>query len=107
MAAAAHVPEWVTKEILPQLEGPPRAVHPLTPRKVLVLGLKHAIVAEKPMLRGLKMYRIDYPTGFLVNGADCPHCGHRVVEPIGKVATLASPAPVAPPAEATKRKGKR
>ena len=33
------------------------------------------MVAEKGRFSSVKVYRVDYPRGLLLNESDCPHCG--------------------------------
>lgn len=102
MEETAAAPEWVAKDVLPKVQGHVRSVHMLTSKAALVFAQDHALVAEKGSMGGLKLFRVDYPSGFLVNGAQCPHCHQTILEPIGKVARLAQEAPLAP--EETKPK---
>jgi hypothetical protein len=89
MEDPAAAPEWVAKDVLPKVQGHVRSVHMLSSKSALVFAQDHALVAEKGTIGGLKLYRVDYPPGFLVNGAQCPHCHQTILEPIGKVARLA------------------
>ena len=79
-------PSWVVEEVLPAVEGPVRSVQMLTDRSAIVFASHGALVAEKGKLGGVRIYRADYPAGFLVSGAKCPHCGQGIQEPIGKTA---------------------
>jgi len=93
-------PDWVTKDVLPHVQGTVRSVNMVTDRSVLVFTQDHALLGEKKTMGGVKLYRVDYPQGLVVNGAKCPHCGTAILEPIGKVARLASETPPAPVAVA-------
>jgi hypothetical protein len=105
MKDAPDAPEWVAKEVLPQVQGTIRSVHMIHPRSALVFTSDHAVVAEKGALSGVKVTRVDYPAGLFVNGAPCPHCGKPVLEAIGKVARLApAEAPKAAPRAPKKRR---
>jgi len=109
MEESALAPEWVTKLVLPKVEGHVRSVHMLSSKSAIVFAQDHALVAEKGGLGGLKLYRVDYPQGFLVNGAQCPHCRQTILEPIGKVARLANEAkePSPPTPTTPRKKGKK
>lgn len=83
-------PEWITNDVLPNMEGHVRSVQMLHEKAAIVLGDDHALVAEKGTFSGVKLFRVDYPPGFLLNGSHCPHCDQAIKEPVGKVARLAS-----------------
>lgn len=92
MESSETAPDWVMREVLPNVEGPVRSVHMVTDRTVIVFSQTHALFGEKPKFGAAKLFRVDYPSGLFVNGANCPHCGEQILEPIGKVARLASEA---------------
>lgn len=100
MAEPETAPDWVTKDVLPHVQGTVRSVHMITDKSAIVFTPDHALVAEKKALSGVKMFRVDYPQGLIVNGANCPHCHRQILEPIGKVARLASETPAAEPSPA-------
>ncbi len=88
-------PQWVAQQVLPNVDGHVRSVHVITNKSVLVFGVDHALYAERGGIGGVKLFRIDYPPGLLINTAKCPHCGEAIVEPIGKIARVAEETPPA------------
>ena len=95
MAEEAHVeaPKWIYDEVVPAVGSRVRSLHLLKQtgarKSVLLFAEGAALVAEKGLLSGVKVYRVDYPRGLLLNESNCPHCGKMIQEPVGKVAHLA------------------
>lgn len=108
---AAEAPKWIYEEVIPAIGSRVRSLHLLKQtggrRSVLLFSEEAAMVAEKGRLGGVKVYRVDYPKGLLLNESNCPHCHKMIQEPVGKVAHLVkggkkapAPEPEAPAAEA-------
>lgn len=89
MEPVPAAPEWVTKRVLPQVGGHVRSVQMVNARTAVVLAHDQATVAQKGLMSGVKVYRVAYPVGFLVNESRCPHCHEILLEPVAKVAKLA------------------
>ena len=89
MEPTPSAPDWVTKHVLPQVGGHVRSVQMVNPHTVVVLAQGEAMVAQKGTIGGVKVYRVPYPNGFLVNESRCPHCHEILLEPVAKVAKLA------------------
>ncbi|HEX9816656.1 MAG TPA: hypothetical protein VGB18_06730 [Candidatus Thermoplasmatota archaeon] len=104
---AAEAPKWIYEEVIPAIGSRVRSLHLLKQkggrRSVLLFSEEAAMVAEKGRMGGVKVYRVDYPKGLLLNESNCPHCGKMIQEPVGKVAHLAkgkkAPAAETPAAE--------
>src|SRR5687767_15615185 len=109
MTEPEAAPDWVTKDVLPHVQGTVRSVNMVTDKSVLVFTQDHALVGEKKAIGGVKLFRVDYPQGLVVNGARCPHCNTPILEPIGKVARLAveTPAAVEPEAPVGETRAKK
>lgn len=93
-APSPEAPKWIYEEVIPAIGSRVRSLHLLKQtggrRSVLLFSEEAAMVAEKGRLGGVKVYRVDYPKGLLLNESNCPHCGKMIQEPVGKVAHLAS-----------------
>jgi predicted flap endonuclease-1-like 5' DNA nuclease len=95
-------PKWIYDEVIPAVGTRVRSLHLLKQKggrkSVLLFAEEAALVAEKGLLSGVKVYRVDYPRGLLLNESECPHCHKQIQEPVGKVARLvgAKPAKDAP-----------
>lgn len=81
--------KWVEQSVIPQVAERVRAVHMLADSKALVFAESHAVFAERGKFGGVKLFRVEFPPGFLLNGSHCPHCGEQLLEPVGKIARLA------------------
>src|SRR5687767_12111985 len=92
-SAPAEAPKWIYEEVIPAIGTRVRSLHLLKQkggrRSVLLFSEEAAMVAEKGRFGGVKVYRVDYPKGLLLNESDCPHCGKMIQEPVGKIAHLA------------------
>lgn len=92
--ATAEAPKWIYEEVIPAIGSRVRSLHLLKQtggrRSVLLFSEEAAMVAEKGRFGGVKVYRVDYPKGLLLNESNCPHCGKMIQEPVGKVARLAN-----------------
>jgi hypothetical protein len=90
--ASAEAPKWIYDEVIPALGSRVRSLHLLKQkggrRSVLLFSEEAALVAEKTRLGGVKVYRVDYPRGLLLNESKCPHCHKRIQEPVGKIAHI-------------------
>lgn len=90
-APSESAPKWVFDEVIPALGESVRSVHLLKTKgmrkSVLLFAESGAMVAEKGM-GGVKMYRVEFPRGLMLNESNCPHCGKAIREPVGKVARL-------------------
>lgn len=91
--AAPEAPRWVYDEVIPAVGSRVRSLHLLKQnggrRSVLLFSEEAALVAEKGRMGSVKVYRVDYPRGLLLNESNCPHCGKTIREPVGKIARLA------------------
>lgn len=109
-----EAPKWIYDEVVPAVGSRVRSLHLLKQngarKSVLLFAEEAALVAEKGPLSGVKVYRVDYPRGILLNESNCPHCGKMIREPVGKIAHLAKngktkkaapKGPAASPAEST------
>src|SRR5688572_33450365 len=85
-------PKWIYDEVIPAVGTRVRSLHLLKQKggrkSVLLFAEEAALVAEKGILSGVKVYRVDYPRGLLLNESNCPHCHKQIQEPVGKVARL-------------------
>ncbi len=101
---AAEAPKWIYEEVIPAIGSRVRSLHLLKQtggrRSVLLFSEEAAMVAEKGRLGGVKVYRVDYPKGLLLNESNCPHCHKMIQEPVGKVAHLVKGGKKAPAPEA-------
>lgn len=92
-SASADAPKWVYDEVIPAVGSRVRSLHLLKQngmkKSVLLFTEEAALVAEKGPLGGVKVYRVEYPRGLLLNQSSCPHCGKIIQEPVAKVARLA------------------
>lgn len=112
-STSTEAPKWIYEEVIPAIGSRVRSLHLLKQkggrRSVLLFSEEAAMVAEKGRLGGVKVYRVDYPKGLLLNESNCPHCGKMIQEPVGKVAHLASgkkaPAAEEPAAEKAEEAG--
>ena len=111
MAEEANVdaPKWIYDEVVPAAGSRVRSLHLLKQngvrKSVLLFSEEAALVAEKGLLSGVKVYRVEYPRGLLLNESNCPHCGKMIQEPVGKIAHLAKGGK-AKKTEASQAKGK-
>lgn len=84
-------PKWVYDEVIPAVEGTVRSMHLLKTKgmrkSVLLFAESGALVAEKGM-GGVKVYKVEFPRGLMLNESNCPHCGQAIREPVGKIARL-------------------
>lgn len=84
-------PKWVYDEVIPAVEGTVRSIHLLKTKgmrkSVLLFAESGALLAEKGM-GGVKVYKVEFPRGLMLNESNCPHCGKAIREPVGKVARL-------------------
>jgi hypothetical protein len=91
-APPAEAPKWIYEEVIPAIGSRVRSLHLLKQkgarRSVLLFSEEAAMVAEKGRFGGVKVYRVDYPRGLLLNESKCPHCSKMIQEPVGKVAHL-------------------
>jgi hypothetical protein len=85
-------PKWIYDEVIPAIGTRVRSLHLLKQKgrrkSVLLFAEEAALVAEKGPFSGVKVYRVDYPRGLLLNESNCPHCGKQIQEPVGKKARL-------------------
>jgi hypothetical protein len=89
-----NAPDWIYKDVVPAVGSRVRSMHLLKQsgprRSVLLFTEEAALVAEKGPMSGVKVYRVEYPRGLMLNESECPHCHERIIEPVGKVARLAT-----------------
>lgn len=92
-SSSPEAPKWIYEEVIPAIGSRVRSLHLLKQsggrRSVLLFSEEAAMVAEKGRFGGVKVYRVDYPKGLLLNESSCPHCGQMIQEPVGKIAHLA------------------
>lgn len=92
-SASVDAPKWVYDDVIPAVGSRVRSLHLLKQngmkKSVLLFTEEAALVAEKGPLSGVKVYRVVYPRGLLLNQSNCPHCGKIIQEPVAKVARLA------------------
>ena len=79
------VPEWVREKALPRVGEAPSAIVLMKRgglrKSALVFTENGTFVVEKRFLKGLKMYRTEYPAALVVRDGNCPHCGHGILSP--------------------------
>lgn len=90
-AKPGEAPKWVYDEVVPAIGATVRSVHLLKTKgmrkSVLLFSEAGALVAEKG-LGGVKVYKVEFPRGLMLNESNCPHCGKAIREPVGKIAKL-------------------